>query len=139
VFINRRRLTDGEGMPGRIRYAEHLAHESTHVRLHAAAGANPFLVAPGDRSVLVKTPLRDDPRPLNGLFQQFVVLSRCRALFDRMLACAALRAEEREPAAARRELLAGQAVRTAALLSQHRRALTDRGLDVLHEAGAAAR
>jgi hypothetical protein len=138
VFINRRRLDDGEGMPGRIRYAEHLAHESTHVRLHAAAGARPFLLAPGDRSVLVKTPLRDDPRPLNGLFQQFVVLSRCRRLFHRMLASDQLRPEECGPAAARRELLAGQAAPTADLLAQRRAALTERGWQVLDEAGVPA-
>ena len=138
AFINRKRLGDFQGIPGRIGHAEHITHEGVHVRMHAASVAEPFLVTPRDQAVLVKTPLRDDPRPLNGLFQQFVVVSRCRILFDRMLASEALHADEREPAQTRREQLAQDTARAAAVLSDHREALTDRGREVLDEAEVAA-
>ncbi|MFJ3217528.1 aKG-HExxH-type peptide beta-hydroxylase [Kitasatospora sp. NPDC086801] len=93
VLVHRARLTaSAAGLPGPVRFAEALVHEGAHTRCNAAALAEPFLLpdrpagpdTPGRRTeLLVATPLRADPRPLTGLFQQTVVLARSVLLYRR--------------------------------------------------------
>ncbi|MEV6975012.1 HEXXH motif-containing putative peptide modification protein [Kitasatospora sp. NPDC093806] len=87
VFVRRDRLAPGpDGLPGPVRLAEALVHEGTHTRCNAASvTAEPFLRPAQGDARLVSTPLRIDPRPLSGLFQQVVVLARSVLLYERLL------------------------------------------------------
>ncbi|MEU6114452.1 HEXXH motif-containing putative peptide modification protein [Streptomyces sp. NPDC047117] len=86
VYINRARLgASPRGLPGPVRFAEALVHEGTHTRCNAAQLSTPFLTVQAADTARVRTPLRPDPRPLAGLFQQAVVLARCTALYERLL------------------------------------------------------
>ncbi|MFI1379733.1 aKG-HExxH-type peptide beta-hydroxylase [Embleya sp. NPDC020886] len=145
VFVRRDRLEPGaDGLPGPVRLAEALVHEGTHTRCNAASVADePFLRPAEGDGPLVATPLRADPRPLTGLFQQAVVLARSVLLYRRVLdtgtgvggnagtgaggtrATAAIRA--------RLEQLERSATQAAGTLVEHRHALTDHGLAVLDQ------
>ncbi|MFC6063955.1 aKG-HExxH-type peptide beta-hydroxylase [Streptomyces ochraceiscleroticus] len=86
IYINRARLGPSpRGLPGPVRCAEALVHEGTHTRCNAAQLGTPFLTTEAGDTAPVRTPLRSDPRPLAGLFQQAVVLARCAALYERLL------------------------------------------------------
>ncbi|WP_329073143.1 aKG-HExxH-type peptide beta-hydroxylase [Streptomyces sp. NBC_01429] len=164
VLLHRDRLTtSASGLPGPVRCAEALVHEGTHNRCNAAAVAEPFLLpdpadggatgadggsagsggtgaaAPG--ALRVTTPLRADPRPLSGLFQQTVVLARGVLLYRRLAAPAMLRM----PGTAERAVTAREARLTASArqavdtLTAHSGALTDSGLALLGECAAVTR
>ncbi|GAA1987736.1 aKG-HExxH-type peptide beta-hydroxylase [Kitasatospora viridis] len=129
VFVNADRVlpepADG-ALPAPLPLVEALVHEGTHTRCNAAAVTTPFLSgAPTD---LLRTPLRADPRPLAGLFQQVVVLARSVLLYRRLLAAppAALNGG-RAAAEARHALLTAQGLAGCATLEDHREALTDAG------------
>ncbi|MBW5480502.1 aKG-HExxH-type peptide beta-hydroxylase [Streptomyces bambusae] len=139
VFVHRGRLGPGrDGLPGPVRLAEALVHEGAHTRCNAASVATaPFLLPAQGEAQLVATPLRIDPRPLTGLFQQVVVLARSMMLYERVLdsgkqgpASAAVRLRRDELA---RDALAG--VRT---LMDHCDALTGHGMSVLEDAARVA-
>ncbi|MBT1188768.1 hypothetical protein HET69_33495 [Streptomyces sp. CJ_13] len=138
VLVNRTRLREGaNGLPGPVRCAEALVHEGAHTRCNAAASLEPFLLPDpgaagggqrpgGSGGPLVATPLRADPRPLSGLFQQAVVLARS-VLFYRRLTVAGAAAAERHAKLAEGGAMA---VRT---LDAHADGLTPRGRRVLKE------
>lgn len=136
VFVNRSRLGAGSlGLPGALRLAEALVHEGTHTRCNAAALSTPFLVVrAGDASgsELVQTPLRADPRPLAGLFQQAVVLARCAALHQRLLD---VEAPATSALAARRDKLADGAWQAIGTLHERSALLSAHGLAVLAQCG----
>ncbi|MFF4159748.1 YcaO-like family protein [Streptomyces sp. NPDC001678] len=129
VFVNSRRLTGHkpDGPAGHVRLAEALVHEGTHNRCDAAAASAPFLRASGARELL-STPLRPDPRPLAGLFQQVVVLARSVLLYRRLPDGPAVRA--------RHALLLDRGRRGAATLRGRSGALTDTGRELLEQAEA---
>ncbi|MEW1865498.1 HEXXH motif-containing putative peptide modification protein [Streptomyces sp. NPDC088194] len=140
VLIHRARLTDSAaGLPGHVRFAEALVHEGTHTRCNAAALTTPFL-EPGDQAqdadgtgrageLLVETPLRADPRPLTGLFQQTVVLARSVEFY--------LRHTGADPAVdSRRATLLRGAHQAVDTLNAHADQLTDDGKRLLAECGA---
>jgi HEXXH motif-containing protein len=136
VFINRRRLEPGRtGLPGSARLAEALVHEGTHNRFNVAALSRLFLIDEVGQGapVLLATPLRSDPRPLSGLFQQLVVLVRV-SLYDRLLPSGAFDTSERQALAARRDVLRGQADQALATIQSHADALTGYGQDLVAEA-----
>ncbi|GAA2798011.1 aKG-HExxH-type peptide beta-hydroxylase [Saccharopolyspora taberi] len=138
VFLNRRRFADGEGgLPAAVHCAEALVHEGTHNRCNGANAVRPFLVADAAET-LSETPLRSDPRPLAGLFQQLVVLERCCELYERLLADEDTFPAKRETLRVRLDQLIGQADQARNLLHRHREALSDHGCLVLDEAGARA-
>jgi HEXXH motif-containing protein len=138
VFVDQCQLDLGDdGRTGQVRLAEALVHEGAHVRAHAATFSAPFLVDMHDESVLVRTPLRSDPRPLNGLFQQLLVLTRCALLYDRILAASTPDLEGRAAVRARRDLLYDQGRGVIPVLREHRGALTDRGAATVEEAAQA--
>ncbi|MEV5880820.1 HEXXH motif-containing putative peptide modification protein [Streptomyces sp. NPDC052101] len=131
IHVHRARLSASPlGLPGPVRFAEALVHEGTHTRCNAAQLGTPPLTSSADTADPVRTPLRSDPRPLTGLFQQTVVLARCTALYVRLLA------EETEAAtalAARRDRLADQARQAITALRAHSSMLTEHGLGTMEE------
>ncbi|WP_406299942.1 HEXXH motif-containing putative peptide modification protein [Embleya sp. NBC_00888] len=143
VFIRRDRLQRGvDGLPGAIRLAEALVHEGTHTRCNAAAvAAEPFLCPVEGDGPLVATPLRADPRPLTGLFQQAVVLARSLLLYRRLLDADAAPPTPEAAAAvrSRHDRLARSAIDAVNTLLEHRDALTDHGTSVLDQAADVAR
>ncbi|AJT69978.3 hypothetical protein T261_8385 [Streptomyces lydicus] len=139
VFVNRARLTEsGDGLPGPVRCAEALVHEGAHTRCNVAAVRKPFLLperSAGTGSsqqddLLVATPLRADRRPLTGLFQQTVVLTRS-LLFYRRLGNLGTAVD------ARRDRLLGSARQAVDTLTDHAHKLTTPGQQVLVECAAA--
>ncbi|MFI6585454.1 aKG-HExxH-type peptide beta-hydroxylase [Embleya sp. NPDC050493] len=143
VFIRRDRLDrSAHGLPGPIRLAEALVHEGTHTRCNAATvAAEPFLRRLAeDDGPLVATPLRADPRPLTGLFQQAVVLARSVLLYRRLLDAgpAATPTKAADAVRSRHDLLARSAIDAVGTLREHRRALTEHGLSVLEQAADVA-
>jgi HEXXH motif-containing protein len=134
VMINQARLaTGGTGLSGPVRLAEALVHEGTHTRCNVAQLVRPFLRSAGGDAELVMTPLRADPRPLAGLFQQLVVLVRSVLLYRRLpVGDGAGAAAHR----ARQDKLIGQAHQGAETLARHRETLTDHGREILAEATA---
>lgn len=133
TFVNSRRLKLGDdGLPSHVRLAEALVHEATHNRCNAAALSHPFLANNDQGSQpLVMTPLRSDPRPLTGLFQQLVVLTRCVVLYDRLRNGVL----PGEPAPrARRERLHQQAMQALQTTQRHADQLTAHGRGVVAEA-----
>jgi HEXXH motif-containing protein len=130
IFVNEERLTfgDRDSLPGPVRLAESLIHEGAHNRCFSAAVRDPFL--PADNSdARVSTPLRADPRPLWGLFQQLVVLCRSTHLYQRLGPAA--------PIQGRYEVLITQARQALGTLRAHADQLTDHGRAVLAEASTA--
>lgn len=146
VYVNRARLgASPRGLPGPVRFAEALVHEGTHTRCNAAQLSSPFLTAAADGVDPVRTPLRADPRPLAGLFQQAVVLTRCTELYRRLLnaehttVTAAEHTTVTPALAARRDRLSSNARQAIGTLRQHRGSLTAHGLAVLGECDALLR
>jgi HEXXH motif-containing protein len=138
AFINRRRLEPGRtGLPGSARLAEALVHEGTHNRFNVAALSRPFLIDEVGQGApaLLATPLRSDPRPLSGLFQQLVVLVRCVSLYDRLLPSDAFDTSERQVLEMRRDVLRGQADQALATIQSQADALTGYGQDLVAQAG----
>ena len=129
VFVNASRLTTGRtGLPGWVRLADALVHEGTHTRCNAAALSTPFLV-PGTgtgTAPTMTTPLRADPRPLTGLFQQTVVLARQVGL-DRLLYEEAPAHLPPKAVAARRTQVLDRARQGAETLRRYRASLTPAG------------
>ncbi|MEU2021285.1 HEXXH motif-containing putative peptide modification protein [Streptomyces sp. NPDC016469] len=135
VFVNAARLNVGRaGLPGWVRLADALVHEGAHTRCNAAAFSTPFLVRGTGRGPCVMTPLRPDPRPLTGLFQQAVVLVRQTILYRLIHWKAPLSDLQREAVAGRRTLLLEKAFQGVDLLGRHRAALTPDGEAVYAEA-----
>lgn len=131
ILVHRARLrADAAGLPGPVRFAEALVHEGTHTRCNAAALTGPPLLPDrpqgpedsggGEAELLVATPLRADPRPLTGLFQQTVVLARSVLLYRRLRGMG--------PAVdARHATLLGSAHQAVDTLGAHADKLTEHG------------
>jgi hypothetical protein len=136
IYLNRSRLAVGrDGLPGYVRLAEALVHEATHSRCNAASVSTRFLAEDGAGENLVNTPLRADPRPLSGLFQQIVVIARSVRLYDLVLdRVADRRAGDGAALSSRRNTLCEQGVRGLRTARAHADALSEAGLAVLDEA-----
>ncbi|HET6856582.1 MAG TPA: HEXXH motif-containing putative peptide modification protein [Streptomyces sp.] len=149
VLINRVRLQPSPtGLPGPVRFAEALVHEGAHTRCNAAALTGAFLLPDGSWTtngsgtsssspshtssassgeLLVATPLRADPRPLTGLFQQAVVLARSVHFYRRLSGL------ESAAVDARRQRLLDSGRQAVDTLAAHAGALTGRGREVLEQ------
>jgi HEXXH motif-containing protein len=77
----------------RIAMAEALAHESAHSLLFGFAAHGP-LVENDDRERFT-SPLRHDPRPLDGIYHAAFVSARMHLALDRLMSAGVLDAEER--------------------------------------------
>lgn len=134
IFVDRVRLSPSRaGMPGPLRLAEALVHEGTHTRCNAAALSTPFLTPAADDAAPVPTPLRADPRPIVGAFQQAVVLARCSVLYQRLLDAGA---PVTSVLAARRNRLTEGAWRALTTLREQPAVLTEQGMSVLEQCTA---
>ncbi|MFE4515842.1 HEXXH motif-containing putative peptide modification protein [Kitasatospora sp. NPDC056783] len=145
VFVNSARVTtpdgppdgghggDGGALPAPLPLVEALVHEGTHNRCDAAAVTGPFLA--DTPTQLLRTPLRPDPRPLTGLFQQVVVLARSVLLYERLLAAPDGTVDgARAEVEARRDLLLAQGLDGCTTLDGQRGALADHGRSVAAQA-----
>ncbi|WP_326770292.1 HEXXH motif-containing putative peptide modification protein [Streptomyces sp. NBC_01591] len=141
VFIRRSRLApDPDGLPGAVRLAEALVHEGAHTRCNAASvAAQPFLRPLDDDGPMVPTPLRLDPRPLTGLFQQMVVLARSVLLYRHLLAGDTAGSSAAATVRARHGRLAFSAADAVRTMTEHRDMLTDHGRAVLEDTAEVAR
>ncbi|MEK8143064.1 hypothetical protein NKH18_15350 [Streptomyces sp. M10(2022)] len=83
-------------------------------------------------------PLRLDPRPLTGLFQQMVVLARSVLLYRCLLADDTGGVGTDAAVQARHDRLARSAVEAVSTMTRHREALTDHGTAVLEDAAQVA-
>ncbi len=137
IYVNRSRLrTSPRGLPGPVRCAEALVHEGTHTRCNAAQLSAPFLTPSAGSAGPVRTPLRADPRPVAGLFQQMVVLTRSSALYTLLLGGDTTAADALD---ARRALLVKRARQAIGTLRDRTSLLTGHGLTVLEECAALLR
>ncbi|QLE71054.1 hypothetical protein FGW37_05050 [Streptomyces rectiverticillatus] len=141
VLINRRRLSaTRSGLPGPARLAEALVHEGTHNRCNVAGVQAPFLrPAADDTAGPLATPLRSDPRPLSGLFQQTVVLARCALLHRRTADEGALPAAGATAVRTRHDRLLTDLGTAVTSLAAHRTGLTEHGAELLRQCAAIAR
>ncbi|MFI6150290.1 aKG-HExxH-type peptide beta-hydroxylase [Streptomyces sp. NPDC051109] len=62
-------------------FLEHLVHESSHILLHAIMGIDPLLT--NGFTARYQAPIRNDPRPLYGIFHAMFVLSRIHRVLAR--------------------------------------------------------
>ena len=143
VYVNRTRLGAGrDGLPGHVRLAEALVHEGTHNRCNVASLSTRFLSDDGSAEERLDTPLRTDPRPMAGLFQQIVVVARSLRLYDLVLTDSAdpdaadPAATDRDALTSRRDTLREQGIRGLATARAHAGALSATGQAVLDQADA---
>ncbi|MGW0195119.1 aKG-HExxH-type peptide beta-hydroxylase [Nonomuraea sp. NPDC003201] len=134
IFVGERRLREADGLPVHLRLAESLVHEGTHTRCNSAAVAEPFFTGQGSQNpdTLVETPLRADPRPISGLFQQLVVLVRCGVLYERLVGQCDADTADRCRMEAR--TLFGQASDAARTLRAHESLLSMSGREIVYDA-----
>lgn len=78
IFVRSRLIRDAETD---LAVAEQLVHEAAHARLNTFLATHTLLL--NDPGELYASPLRTDPRPLLGVFQQLYVLSRLTELYRR--------------------------------------------------------
>ena len=67
-----------------VKLAENILHEGSHVRLNAAMANVRYLLS--DHDERHASPLRDDPRPMFGIFHQMFVLGRMIHFYNRLRA-----------------------------------------------------
>jgi len=89
IFIN-------VGNATRLDLAQTLAHESAHLFLFGMMGGQPL--TSNDPSQLYASPLRQDPRPIEGVVHAAYVLARMSYVCERLLESGALGIEEQEKA-----------------------------------------
>lgn len=90
-------LVNSEAHPTRLRLAEVLAHESGHALLHGATLGRPLVSNPPEE--LYTSPLRHDPRPMEGLAHATYVLARMHLVIAALLQSGELSADEEKEAA----------------------------------------
>ncbi|MFJ5817481.1 aKG-HExxH-type peptide beta-hydroxylase [Streptomyces sp. NPDC093108] len=73
-----------ENAKNAIEVADQLVHEAAHARLNTLFATRPLLR--NDSGALYSSPLREDARPLIGVFQQMFVLSRLVEMYSRLAA-----------------------------------------------------
>lgn len=102
-------------------YADHIVHEAAHQRFHAEFEVEPALVNPADTNRA--SPIRSDPRPMEGSFHATFVFVRLAQFFERVVdSCPSLDALTR----LHRHLLG--AYTGVEMLGQHAQ-FTDRGAE----------
>jgi len=112
----------------RLTLAETLVHESGHALLFGLAEAEPLVANRPDERY--RSPLRDDPRPMEGIVHATYVLSRMAKLMEAIAARCALSDPERAQAAAMAQSSRGLFLDGLAVVREHAR-FTERGRAVL--------
>ncbi|MCB1502788.1 MAG: hypothetical protein KDK07_23930 [Bauldia sp.] len=116
---------------GRVAMAEGLVHEAAHLLLFGAAGGERLVE--NDEADRFASPLRDDPRPLDGIAHATFVLARMAYCAGRLAASDALTPAERTEAAAALARHREQYADGAKVLAAHARP-TPAGADMLDAA-----
>jgi HEXXH motif-containing protein len=88
VFLNPAIHTD------RIKMAEGLTHEAAHLKLFGCSLGAPLV--DNDPAARFSSPLREDPRPMDGLVHAAYVVARMYYCFERLLASDLVSTTERE-------------------------------------------
>jgi hypothetical protein len=91
VFLN------ADRHQGRVAMAEGLVHEAAHLLLFGAAGGE--RVVENEEADRFASPLREDPRPLDGIAHATFVLARMAYCAERLIDSGALSPAERDAAA----------------------------------------
>lgn len=76
IFLRRETIEEDA-----VRLAEEIIHESCHVRLNSILAVEPLFL--NGEEALYSSPLRQEPRPMFGVFHQMYVLSRLLFFYDR--------------------------------------------------------
>jgi HEXXH motif-containing protein len=105
-----------------------LVHESSHVLLFGLAAETALVRNSGDERY--SSPLRADPRPIDGIFHACFVATRVHLAMARLLASGALGPEHVEEAEYRRDHNGNAARISLGILNEHAR-LTELGANVL--------
>ena len=106
-----------------------LVHESSHVLLFGIAADRTLMHNSGEERY--SSPLRADPRPIDGIFHACFVATRVHLALSRLLESGVLTAEQAEQALLRRDHNGNAARVSLGVLDKHAR-LTELGEDVLH-------
>lgn len=110
-----------EDLADPVKLAENILHEGSHVRLNTAMAGVAYFEA--DAAGRYRSPLREDPRPMFGIFHQMFVLGRMLHFYDRAEARLGIRHRQHE--VVRRQFLeAHAAVRANARLTEAGRQMT---------------
>lgn len=112
----------------RIAMIDALVHESSHVLLFGIAADQPLTRNAGEERYA--SPLRNDERPIEGIFHACFVSTRVHLALDRLLASGMLEGPDADVAAARAGASRNAAVTALEVLDRHAIA-TDLGGDIL--------
>jgi len=107
-----------------------LAHESSHVLLFGLSAEEPLMR--NDGSERYASPVRRDPRPLEGIFHACFVSTRVHRLLSRMLQLGDLDAEQAAQAVKRRQYNGEAAIASLDLINRHMEP-TATGLTILRQ------
>jgi HEXXH motif-containing protein len=110
-----------------------LVHESSHVLLFGIAAEEPLTRNPGTERYA--SPVRPDPRPIDGIFHACFVTTRVHLAMSRLLETRSLSAQDASEAVERRDYN-GNAARAALDLLDRHAVTTDTGkrvVDTLHD------
>jgi hypothetical protein len=117
-----------EDLADPVKLAENILHEGSHVRLNTAMASVTYFEA--DEDGRYASPLREDPRPVFGIFHQMFVLGRMLHFYDR--AEARLGIQHRQHPVVRRQFQEAHAAVTAHVrLTEAGRRMADAMLDVV--------
>ena len=108
--------------------AETLIHETRHNVLNSLMKINTYIL---DNKITVKTPLRDDLRPLYGLFHQAYVLCGLTNFYSKLLSFNPY--ETMENVKKRYNIHLSDYADSVRILEENRCYLTDKGLSILKE------
>lgn len=126
-------LINAESSAGPIETLDLLIHESSHLLLFGLVEGK--ALTSNDAAEGYASPLRSDPRPIDGIFHACFVAARVHAAMTRLLASGRLDDADAAAAARRRAYNGAAAVEGFASLSQHAKP-TPRGQAILDVLGA---
>ena len=112
-------LLNPDAHPTRVKLVEGLAHESGHAVLLGATLGAPMVENPD--SERFPSPLRHDPRPMDGIIHAACVLARMGWAMDGLLASGLLSAQERDEAGAARARIGRDFADAARVVRDHAR------------------
>jgi hypothetical protein len=108
--------------------AETIIHETRHTVLNSLMKINTYLI---DNKITVKTPLREDLRPLNGLLHQAYVLCGLTNFYSKILTIKPYK--EMENVKKRYNVHLSDYTDSIRILKENKKYLTEKGLDILKD------
>lgn len=126
-------LLNGDAYTGDVKLIEAIAHEGAHSLLFGFTSDEPLIL--NDASELYASPLRNDPRPMDGIFHATYVSARMHWAMSALLNSDALDRQEKEEAQAARDADLQQFKSGYDTVMKHGR-LTETGRAILASAAA---